>query len=375
MEPAERHKIIIQKVLEMVKKDKPQAYSAMVEKDSLKKGISNPGALQSMGDYAGFMAMDTAMTNNWHQPVQSIGSSKGDGVVFKHIALVCFKSTHSHQPLKSIRSVDPSKDYVVDIAKDEVDQFPVANPEKLAMLIAQHSASIPDTLSITYSAMKNWNKVHLGNQVCVLQCMKRGGGGGGLGANALVALSTCGGGGLGKRKWSSSCSNSTCSTPRSTPAAMGIGTTSTPLASTVRKHVPEWVMKGMANAVHRYTIGRKSFTENNFSQVPSNLDERGVPDIARTTVNGEYMYTGISFSVKDVPCIVAAAVDGILKVHDRNFSFLWVGKKDDRVLVYMKCWDPDCQCTLKKQDWRKGLFDNNGWARLDKKGMKAVWDI
>lgn len=29
-----------------------------------------------MGDYAGFMAMDTAMTNNWHQPIQSIGSSK-----------------------------------------------------------------------------------------------------------------------------------------------------------------------------------------------------------------------------------------------------------------------------------------------------------
>lgn len=77
MDPAEHHKKVIEACLRRVKKDCPSAYAAMTEKDSLKKGIHSVPELEAMGDYAGFMAMDTAMTNNWHQPIQSIGSSKG----------------------------------------------------------------------------------------------------------------------------------------------------------------------------------------------------------------------------------------------------------------------------------------------------------
>lgn len=77
MDPAEHHKKVIEACLRKVKKDCPAAYAAMTEKDSLKKGIHSVPELEAMGDYAGFMAMDTAMTNNWHQPIQSIGSSKG----------------------------------------------------------------------------------------------------------------------------------------------------------------------------------------------------------------------------------------------------------------------------------------------------------
>ena len=43
MEPAARHKIVITKVLDMVRKDKPSAYKAMMEKDALQRGIQSPG--------------------------------------------------------------------------------------------------------------------------------------------------------------------------------------------------------------------------------------------------------------------------------------------------------------------------------------------
>lgn len=404
MEPAERHKVIIQKVLEMVRKDKQQAYAAMVEKDALKKGIPNPGALQALGDYAGFMAMDTAMTSNWHQPVQALGSSKGDDVIFKHCAVVCFKAF----PFTSIRKVDPDKDYVVHLAKTEEEMFPRSCAWKLAMLIAQHSASIPDTLSITYSASERWNAKYLMAYANPLFSS---------GANALVALA--GGSLVGnkKRKTSSSVLSSmsstptttTCSTPRSWVGGGG-GTVTTPLASKVREYVPDWLMRGLTNAVHRYSMGALSFNESNFVQIPSNMDDRGVPEIAQSgntknsTISNRNSNSGgdvclvefrtrsdMSFSLTHAPCIVSAATQGLLKVHSRNSSFLWVGESEKagrqeeegqqlnrtkKKLIYMKCWDPDCQVLVKRQENRaSGMFDCYGWARVDRKGVKSVWDI
>lgn len=43
MEPAERHKTVITKILDMVRRDKPSAYKAMMEKDGLQRGIQSPG--------------------------------------------------------------------------------------------------------------------------------------------------------------------------------------------------------------------------------------------------------------------------------------------------------------------------------------------
>ena len=105
-----------------------------------------------MGDYAGFMAMDTAMTNNWHQPIQSIGSSKGDGIVFKHRALVVFKCVEGTLP------VVPARDYdVYHVAPgDDAAAYPDKDPLRMAMLLAQHSASIPDQYSITYTPTARW---------------------------------------------------------------------------------------------------------------------------------------------------------------------------------------------------------------------------
>ena len=43
MEPASRHKIVITRILDMVKKDKPHAHKCMMEKDGLRRGIESPG--------------------------------------------------------------------------------------------------------------------------------------------------------------------------------------------------------------------------------------------------------------------------------------------------------------------------------------------
>ena len=118
---------------------------------SLSLNSSHIHRLQELGDYAGFMAMDTTMTSNWHQPVQSIGSSKGDGIVFKHAALVVFAAGSTSL------EIDPARDYKVYKASADPEhpdaEYPSSNhPLRMAMLIAQHSASIPDKYSITYTA-------------------------------------------------------------------------------------------------------------------------------------------------------------------------------------------------------------------------------
>lgn len=156
MEPAERHKKVITQILEMVRKDCKCAYDAMMEKDASKRGISSPKKLQEMGDYAGFMAMDTAMTNNWHQPIQAIGSSKGDGIVFKHKALVIFKNVEGILPISLERDCD------IIFPKNGDEEYPDRFPLKMAMLLAQHSASIPDQYSITYTPVTKWDQKMFG---------------------------------------------------------------------------------------------------------------------------------------------------------------------------------------------------------------------
>lgn len=107
MEPADRHRMVICKVsararaaaaaaaltahrklaqiLDMVKKRTPLAIEVMNKRASL----TSPQMLASLGDSAGFIAMDTAMTHNWHQPLQCIGSSKGDGIIFRLMCPLC----------------------------------------------------------------------------------------------------------------------------------------------------------------------------------------------------------------------------------------------------------------------------------------------
>ena len=297
------------------------------------------------------MAMDTAMTNNWHQPVQSIGSSKGDGIVFKHKAVLVFNNKASTIP------IDPTTDYDIILPLTEEDQYPDRYPLRMAMLIAQHSASIPDEYSITYTPTSKWSEAVFGQQ-----CKK-----GDEGVNALLRMGMSGGGGYGgggKKRMRMPDS------PAASSVASAYSTSSLSPGVSVVDVIPKWVMNGFINALHRVSMGTEILSVNNFKQRPSNLDSRGMPEIAQTNE-----YAGDSFDVSRIPCIVTAALDGVVTTHKKNSSFLWVAKKakissTGEKLVYMKCWDPDCQNRVKATGGP--IFDHCGWALLDKRSMAII---
>ena len=370
MEPASRHRAVVTQIMHMVRRDRPSAYAAMTQKDHRLKGIQSAAKLQEMGDYAGFVAMDTAMTSNWHQPVQCIGSSKGDGIVFRHVALVVFNNAASDA--KSLLPVNTASDYTVirnGIDGDDGDQanFPTKYPLRMAMLIAQHSAAMPDAYSITYTPPHRWR----GAAAAVFD------------AAAAASLSYPGGAPVRKRKrGSASVEEGGSSKKRQQlqqpcPEISSVDTTA----------IPQWVLNGFVNAVHRATQGSFTFTVRNFTQGPANMDNRGRPEtaVARN-------FKGTSFHVSHSPCIVAVAMDGLVKVHRNNGSFMWVSSTarfvNGEKLVYMKCLDPDCQARVASA--RRGAssltkdsasataechahkFDCTGWTLLSKGNMKLL---
>ena len=153
---------------------------------------------------------------------------------------------------------------------------------------------------------------------------------------------------------------------------------STSLASdsSILEAVPRWVLDGFINALHRVTRGAETFSGKNFRQQPANCDERGSPEIAKAKE-----FEGTSFAVNRAPCIVAAAMDGIVSVHKKNSSFIWIAKtarvggSSGEELVYMTCWDPDCQTRIKERRSTKHdckMFDSCGWALLDKQNMQVI---
>ena len=329
--------------------------------------------LVELGDYAGFMAMDTAMTNNWHQPVQAIGSSKGDGIVFKHRALVVFNNNVDSAATGAV-SINPSMDYEVFEAPpdDEQASYPDQFPLRMAMLIAQHSASMPDPYSITYTPTSKWNERLFGPPMRACDA----------GVNALLSVGLGGKGGK-KRKWASGFAGgdtptSYCSSPAvsgcSTVVANG-GGGSTALAL---EAVPKWVMDGFINALHRVSMGSETFSACNFKQRPANTEARGMPELARIKE-----YEGTSLAMRRSPCIVSACFDGVVTVHKGNESYIWIAKTarvahsaHREELVYMKCMDPECQSRVKEEKKKKGdlarAFDAYGWALLDRRNMGVI---
>lgn len=273
-------------------------------------------------------------------------STQGDGIVFKHRALVVFKNNITS--LSSIPIV-PSRDYDIhQVASDDDDAYPHMFPLKMAMLIAQHSASIPDVYSITYTPSSKWNDVLFGSML-----LKNG---------SATSLMLMGMGGKKRKRYSDTTpSSSTISSPR----GCGIGID----IACHNDVVPTWVFNGFINAVHRASIGADTFSIKNFRQEPANLDERGKPEIAQIRE-----YAGDSFAVRKAPCIVSAAIDGIVSVHKGNKSYMWIAKTaktSGEKLMYMKCWDPDCQVRTKDPKNRR-LFDIYGWALLDKNSMSII---
>jgi len=292
-----------------------------------KEGSKIPSCkvLQELGDYAGFVFMDPAMVKNWHQPIQCIGSSKGDGVVFKHRATIEFV------PPPSSASCGGCK------ITEQKDWYPTQSPFEMSKLVAEHSASIPDARSITYTPSERWK---------FSADMERGGD---------PRIRMC----MGSRKSSTS---GPVDGPPPLSAAQGVVGV-----------VPDWILKGFANAVHRVTDGRQLFTAGNLQVLTKPV--RGPFLCQHGSVDPAH---GHFFRVQGCPCIVSAALDRRVKIHEKNKSCMWIyehtssSKKRKRVLVFLKCLDPECRQRVQRV--ADDAFDSNGWGMLDEQGMRNVID-
>ncbi len=316
--------------------------------------------------------MDTAMTHNWHQPIQSIGSSKGDGVCFKHMMRVYFQAHADKVPLNL------EQDVVYDIQED---YFPVGDVHALAMLMAQHSASVPDHLSISYLPVSKWkaDDDFLWKGLCAGSGKRKQNGP----KNSLLgaALTV----GCGRKRTlsevllenaSSSSTASSASFPNS-PMALN----SPRLGSVVISMIPGWIVAYMSKAM--YSFNASIFSQSLFSECPYNHDmKRGSPEFV---VPPNKVLEGSSLHTKKLPCIVHMVMHGIIKIHKKNSGAMWIATKakhkncDKEELVFMKCWHPTCREKVK--DYRTKAansvcedykFDGNGWALVRKQDLEHV---
>lgn len=334
------------------------------------KQVSKVSKLSQMTNIIkpGFMAMDTAMTNNWHQPIQSIGSSKGDGIVFKHMMRVYFQPHADKIPLNL------DKDVLYEIQED---YFPTDDVHALSKLMAEHSASIPDHLSISYLPISKWkhDDADLWRNTVYAQ---RGRGGG----NALLAASLCAGAGRKRslNEMLSSCSNSSSSAGQSSP---GTATPSSPHSAVgLSAKLPSWIVSYLSKAMFAYN--GSIFSNGLFSQVPWNMDpQRGFPEFV---LSPNKQLDGVSLNTCKLPCVVHMVMHGVIKIHQKNSGAMWIATKaklkdTGEELVYMKCWHPMCKQQV--VDYRKReeeactaasgyKFDGNGWALVCKKDLECV---
>lgn len=199
--------------------------------------------------------MDTAMTSNWHQPIQSLGSTKGDNVPFKHLMRVYFSTAATTIPINLQKDV--RYEYTT-----EDNALPLKDPVALAVLLAEHSASIPDGISISYRPTSRWNFREMGLQDPAKLHLQQG-------AGALMGLSLSIRGVLGKRKAGPAgcgASDSALSSPRS-HASSSMDTLSTchsPVVALASSMVPDWVEACMAKAM--FSACRTHFSYECFSQ-------------------------------------------------------------------------------------------------------------
>jgi hypothetical protein len=318
------------------------------------------------------MAMDTAMTNNWHQPIQSIGSSKGDGVCFKHMMRVYFQPHANKIPL------DLDKDVVYEMDEN---YYPTDDICNLAKLFAEHSASIPDHYSTSYLPVSAWimKHRHLDSSCSAAESI-----------NPLLATSLVAGCGrkrgleelqkaqlqMQKRKMND---GSSASSVLDVPILDNAGSISS-MAKMCRDIIPEWIVAYLSKAV--YANNGDIFSCAQFAQCPYNKDkDKGFPEFVLLRD-----IDGTSFNTKRLPCIAHMVLKNEIKVHGKNWGAMWVAKKaKDSVtkdkLVYMKCWHPTCK--LKVDEYRDkvvvpsvgtvpSLFDCHRWALVCRKDLEKI---
>ncbi len=315
--------------------------------------------------------MDTAMTNNWHQPIQSIGSSKGDDVRFKHMMRVYFQPAATNIPL------DLGKDVVYEM---EESYYPTDNVKALAMLMAEHSASIPDHYSTSYLPVNAWD-LSSGNSGKAGMCNSNA-----AVKNPLLGMSLSAGSGKKRsldelHKQNQQMSRLKREKNNSLDSLDGGDVESmSRMARLCKETIPDWIVAYMSKAM--FSAGGDILSSALFTQCPWNRDkEKGFPEFVLSRD-----LDGTSLNSRKLPCIVHMVMNGQIKIHQKNWGAMWVAKKakdsatKDK-LVYMKCWHPACK--LKVDEYREKVvgpsvggvssrFDCHGWALVCRSNLEQL---
>lgn len=285
----------------------------------------------------------------------------GDGIVFKHMMRVYFQPQAEKIPL------DLEKDVRYEVKQE--DYFPRDDVHALAMLMAEHSASIPDHLSISYLPVNKWKQedffMNKGNNT----------------KNPLLSTSLSAGMGRKRTLSELQAASSSCSSLSNSPLVSPLSCGGVSGQSSI--HIPKWIVAYFSKAMYSY--GTIIFSNGLFSQCPYNLDtQRGFPEFV---LPPNKVIEGASFNTRKLPCIVHMAMHGTIKIHSSCNGGMWIAakakhKNTDEELVYMKCWHPSCR--LKVEDYRTKMmqdavtnpsaykFDAGGWALVRKQDLANV---
>lgn len=262
--------------------------------------------------------------------------------MYRHKALVVFSQDGGYQVTK---------------ACTDQESYPTASPVHMAMLIAQHSASIPDPYCITYTPTSKWNADVFHTLI--------------TGRDGLAALQDIlgggGGGGRKKRKCPSQ-----CNTPRSTCSLASNWSSASTAA--VHLHPQSAIMQHLHRLTSRAEDGKQ------LMEIRPVHDFKSRPDHAWAVhqQQGGGAAAAVAYSVKGLPCIVQALVHGKVKVHKKNASYLWVPPLQQQAAeeavdpdrCYIKCLDPECTKAAQRHWDITGdagspcQLDSRGWGSL-----------
>lgn len=264
---------------------------------------------------------------------------------YRHKALVVFSQDGGYQVTK---------------ACTDQESYPTASAVDMAMLIAQHSASIPDPYCITYTPTSKWDSEIFHTLL--------------TGRDGLAALQGILGGGGGKKR---KCP-SQCNTPRSTCSLASSWSSASTAAhlhpqSAIMQHLHRLTSKALCKEADRKPL----------MEIRPVHDFKSRPDHARAVHQqqaGAATAAAAAYSVKGLPCIVQALVRGKVKVHKKNASYLWVPPPQqaaDEAVVdpdrcYIKCLDPECTKAAQRHWDITGdagspcQLDSRGWGSLAK---------
>lgn len=363
MAPAATHKVVMEAVIELVRKRAPLAHDVMTKLATLQ----SPGELKSMGDCAGFIGFDAAMLRNPHQAVQIIGSCKDqDSVRFKHRAVVQFACRRKEKSGNLGKPHSPQGwDCTVTLAQTEQERYPDKSVLDMATLIADHAATIPTTRCIPYAHQSCWDKTKLSSflssqgadfpATSAAECVMASIVGGTVGVKKGAA-----GKRLGTNTTSSSSGEISAKSKEGRAPPAHVGQYLHIMASFVSERVMMMPSEQKGGDALQGAGDKRSSALGSSALGSSTLEMQPVQGFKTHPTACRSDQAHAVFAVRRVPCIVHLAESLDLVVHKSNRQYVYVEVDEKRPAadimhgVWMKCMDPDCAMRVRQNTLREG---------------------